>query len=153
MTDILPGIKDADRPSAHGAALGQALARIAAAGDPDAAMCSTCAFREGSLPNQMAGTVIVALNTMVDIDKADFACHHGLKDGEPQRLCAGYIAARLAPFRFTAAAIKEAKRLMEELRDGPDEVRAKFDAWVDTLTGPVADVYELGRLYAKREQS
>lgn len=96
-------IKSPQRPSAHGRALGAGLARVA---DKMAALhpeipdrCKTCAFREGTIPNQMAGTLLEALHCVVGIDPSPFGCHHTLgKDGIPTSLCAGYALARLAPF-------------------------------------------------------
>jgi hypothetical protein len=150
-------IKNADRPSRHGASLGAVLADLAEAGraaDPTVPEpCGTCAFRRGSMPNQMAGTGIVALNTILGIDTDDFACHHGMEDGEPTRLCAGYIAALLAPFSVTKEAlIKLGSRLDDS--SGPDEVRAAFDAWLAEVDPDgKMDVYQLGRAYARTAKS
>jgi hypothetical protein len=74
--------QDGDRPSLHGKMLGKALALIAEIGRRDAPMpipdtCLTCAFREGTMPNQTAGTGMVALNCVLRIDTDRFACHHG----------------------------------------------------------------------------
>lgn len=145
-----------DRPSRHGKLLGHALATIAAIGRRDAPMpipecCLTCAFREGSVPNQTAGTGVIALNIVLGIDRDRFACHHGMKDGEPQKICVGYVAAMLAPYSQTKAILAA---FYDELKDfdaaGPDEVRAAFDAWL-ALADPEQrmDVYEAARAYAK----
>jgi hypothetical protein len=71
-----------DRPSRHGAIMGQALALIEMAGRRDAPFempdtCSTCAFREGSYTNQCGGTGVVALKIVAGLDPDRFACHHG----------------------------------------------------------------------------
>ena len=142
-----------ERPSRHGAILGEALSKIAAAGRaysptelPDA--CLTCAFREGCMTNQMAATGMVALNCVIGIDPDRFACHHGMKDGEPSKLCVGYVAAILAPFSFTKEVLCE---LADKLNTqcGPDEVRAEFDAWLsETDPDGKMDDYQLARAYA-----
>lgn len=118
------------RPSQHGAALGEALADIAKAGavgtDLLSAMCATCAFREGSLANQLAGTGVVALNCVLGVDPDDFACHHGMKNGEPTKLCAGFLAAQLAPREIVLAAVQLVSARLAALPDH-DAVRAAFD--------------------------
>lgn len=95
--------RDGDRPTKYGAMLGEVLALMAELGRRDAPMeipdtCLTCAFRRGTMPNQSAGTGKVALDCVLGIDRDRFACHHGMKDGEPQKICVGYVAAMLAPF-------------------------------------------------------
>jgi hypothetical protein len=146
------------RPSRHGAFLGEALSLIEMAGRKDfpgelAPLCATCAFRPGSLPNQTAETGVIALNTVLGIDKDRFACHHGMKDGQPSKLCAGYIAARLAPFSFTKEVLAAMLTQLDRL-EGPDEVREAFDAWfaqVDS-TGKT-DEYKLARIYASYDKA
>jgi hypothetical protein len=69
---------DGDRPSLHGKMLGKALALMADLGRRDAPMpipdqCLTCAFLEGSMPNQTAGTGMIALNCVLRIDPDRFA--------------------------------------------------------------------------------
>lgn len=147
-------MKDRERPSQHGAALGKALALIERAGRQDAPelpeMCSTCAFREGCMTNQMAATGTVALNCVLGIDKDRFACHHGMKDGQPKKLCAGYIAASLAPYSFTQ---KVVEALAKDLGTLPahDEVREAFDAWIAEVDpGDQMDDYARAREYEKR---
>lgn len=145
-----------DRPSRHGKMLGAALTTIAAIGRRDAPMpipdcCLTCAFREGSLPNQTAGTGKMALDCVLGIDQDRFACHHGMKDGEPQKICVGYIAALLAPFsevRAILSAFHDELKLIYD--DAPDDVRSAFDAWL-AIADPEQrmDVYEAARAYAK----
>jgi hypothetical protein len=145
-----------DRPSRHGRLMGKALATIAALGRRDAPMnipdaCLTCAFKEGTAPNMTAGTGIIALNCVLGIDRDRFACHHGMKDGEPQKICAGYVAARLAPWSEVQAILSA---FYEELRaigdDAPDEVREAFDSWLaDADPEKRMDVYEAARAYAR----
>lgn len=144
-----------DRPSRHGQMLGKALAAIADAGyeakpgQPE--RCLTCAFRAGSMPNQTAGTLMMAMECLLRIDSDDFACHHGMKDGEPTRFCAGYQAAIAAPFQLTRNLLVEAMRQIEKLVPGaPDEVRIAFDAWLKEVDPDQGmDVYQAARAYAK----
>lgn len=140
-----------DRPSRHGAILGEALSKVAKAGD-DGIMelaCSTCAFKEGTVPNQTAGTGSLALNCVLGIDDAGFACHHGMKEDWPTKLCAGYVAAQNASWEVTKALIADVAPRLAAM-EGPDQVRADYDAWL-VLHDPdeKMDVYEIARLYAK----
>lgn len=146
-----------ERPSQHGVILGELLAAMADAGRlhapelPD--MCATCAFRPGCMTNQMAATGLTALNCVLGIDTDRFACHHGMTDGRPAKLCAGYIAARLAPFEFTKAAMG---LLMERLSSltGPDEVREAFDGWIAEVDPDNRmNDYERGRAYLRSFQN
>jgi len=145
-----------DRPSRHGKLLGHALALIAQIGRRDAPIpipdcCLTCAFREGSMPNQTAGTGKTALDIVLGIDRDRFACHHGMKDGEPKKLCVGYVAAMLAPFSEVKAIISAVHDELANISDSdPDDVRSAFDAWL-ALADPEMrmDVYEAARAYAK----
>jgi hypothetical protein len=145
-----------DRPSKHGALLGEALALIAMAGRKDfpgdlPEPCLTCAFREGTMPNQSPGTGSMALNCVLGIDKDRFACHHGMKEGAPSKICAGYIAARLAPWSFTKEVLASLHRDLAAV-SGPDEVRAAFDAWLaDADPAGKMDVYQQARAFAARE--
>ncbi len=126
--DQVPGVGEAtapQRPSNHGRALGLELARLADAmveaypEIPD--RCKTCAFREGTIPNQMAGTLVEALNCVVGLDPANFGCHQTLDtSGLPTTLCAGYILARLAPFNDVKQALI---RVTEKLDDAPTPPR------------------------------
>lgn len=144
-----------ERPSKHGKILGDALALLAMAGRKDAPTeipdgCLTCAFRQGTMPNEMAATGKVALDCVMGIDKDRFACHHGMKDGEPPRLCTGYIAALLAPWSFTKEVLAAVKRDLDAMGDGPDEVRAAFDRWHDGIDPDrKMDDYQLARAYAR----
>lgn len=143
-------MKDFDRPSMHGKYLGEALVLIARAGRKALAArvirddenvgadatepCLTCAFRSGTVANMSGGTGLLALNCALKIDENEFACHHGLKDGEPTRICAGYALAVVAPFAETKEIVKamydQLRLLGDSERDGyVDAVRADFDAW------------------------
>lgn len=146
------------RPSKHGAILGDALALLAMAGRKDAPMeipecCLTCAFRPGTLPNATAETGKMALDCVLGIDKDRFACHHGMKEGAPRKLCAGYVAAVLAPWSFTKEVIAAVHADMGKIAE-PDEVRAAFDVWLaETDPQGAMDVYQLARAYANRKAS
>ncbi len=147
-----------ERPSNHGKILGHALALIAMAGRRDAPfelpdMCATCAFREGCMTNQMAATGKVALDCVLGIDKDLFACHHGMKDGSPSKICVGYVAARLAPWSIMVEILNTLKADLDE-RPDTDEVRAAFDAWLDEVDPQrKMNDYELARAYTKRSPS
>jgi hypothetical protein len=142
-----------ERPSAHGAILGEALSDLAKAGavgtDLLSVMCSTCAFREGCMSNQMAATGVEALNIVLGIDDADFGCHHGMKDGFPTRFCAGAAAAKRAPFSVLQSALRTLNSRLELLPES-DAVRADFDAWVARHDpGCQLDDYQRARLFAR----
>lgn len=147
---------EGDRPSKHGKVLGEALALIADLGERDARMdnwrerCATCAFRKGTAPNMTAGTGMIALNCVLGIDRDRFACHHGLKDGEPQRICVGYIAARIAPFTH----VKEVMAALHAdlgLDDPNDPVREAFDGWLKEIDPEgKMDVYQAARAYQRK---
>ena len=142
-----------ERPSRHGKICGEMLADLADAGrralQVDMDVCGTCAFRRGSMPNMMAATGLEAMNTVLGIDPDDFACHHGMKDGRPTKLCAGYLLAKAAPW-------PEVKARMSKMKDdlaamsGPDEVRAAFDAWIEQVDPHhTMDDYQRGRAWAR----
>ncbi|SFL99921.1 hypothetical protein SAMN03159423_4812 [Bradyrhizobium sp. NFR13] len=148
---------EGDRPSIHGKMLGKALSIIAEMGRRDAPMaipdpCLTCAFREGTMPNMTAGTGMVALNIVLRIDTDRFACHHGLKEGEPQKLCSGYVAAMLAPFGNVREILAAFHAELATVGEQPDDVRAAFDAWLNRADPERRlDVYQAAREYAKAE--
>ena len=101
------------------------------------------------MPNRMGGTGLVAMHCAIGTDPAPFGCHHGMLDGEPARVCAGWIAARQAPFESWQAALLTVLDRPED--DGPDDVRDDFDHWWPTVDPEQRmDVYELGRAYALR---
>lgn len=135
--------------------LGEVLALLADIGRRDAPFpipeaCLTCAFRRGTSPNQSAGTGKMALDCVLGIDRDRFACHHGMKEGEPSKLCVGYVAARLAPFSQVKEILAAFYDELVEIGDGPDEVRAAFDAWIDRADPErKMDVYEAARAYAR----
>lgn len=144
-----------DRPSKHGKLLGEALALIADKGRACSAeslpdTCLTCAFRRGCMTNQMASTGKLAFDILVGLDKDDFACHHGMKDGSPTKLCAGYLAAKLAPWKFTVEVTQGLAAALNAMsNDETDEVREQFDAWLrDTDPDFKMDAYQLARAYA-----
>ena len=146
---------DGARPSQHGRLMGKALALIAALGRNDSPMpipetCLTCAFREGSMPNETAEIGIIALNCVLGIDKDRFACHHGMKDGDPQKICAGYVAALLAPFSKVKEILAAFHEELATIKDEPDAVREAFDRWL-AVADPERrmDVYQAARAYAR----
>ncbi len=146
-----------DRPSRHGRIMGQALALIAMAGRRDAPMempdmCATCAFREGCFTNQCAGTGVVAMRIVAGVDPDRFACHHGRDaDGQPSKLCIGYVAARLAAPSFVHEVLATLKDDLDAAGgEGPDEVRAAFDTWLAKIDpGGKMDDYRRAREYNK----
>ncbi len=149
-------ITEADRPSAHGKLLGSALALIEKLGRRDAPMvipdcCLTCAFREGSLPNMSAGTGIIALNCAIHIDRDRFSCHHGMKDGEPTKICAGYAAAMFAPWSSVIVVLEALQKEIDKFSPGDDDgLRTAFDAWAVALDPKKRqDVYAMARMFAK----
>lgn len=115
------------KPSAHGRALGAAFARMADRLEPlypeILPRCKTCAYRAGTFPNQMAGTLLDALSCHGG--EAVFGCHAGLKveDGaefgepapgqEPRRICSGYLLVELVPIKQFAAELAEVTREMD----------------------------------------
>lgn len=144
-----------DRPSRHGELMGNLLARLAEAGNTGelegilSFMCATCAFRRGSLPNTSAGTGMIVFNCAVGIDSDRFACHHGMKDGHPQKLCAGYLAAKNAPFEVMKAETAQLYDALSRLGDD-DATRNAFDAWAEREDpNRMLDVYELARQWAR----
>jgi hypothetical protein len=91
---------------------------------------------------------------MLGIDKDRFACHHGMKDGQPSKICVGYIAARVAPWSFTKEVLLAMQAELDKIDGGPDEVRAAFDAWWSgTDPQREMDVYQQARAYAARSSS
>jgi hypothetical protein len=152
-----PVEKGPERPSRHGAILGAALAQLAeagcrAVGDDAVPWCATCAFKPGSMPNQMAATGLTAYKCAIGVDPEPFGCHHGLAlDGQPTRLCAGWLAAKHAPWEL----VKEvSERLALALQDvgGDDPIRADCDAWLAAVDPKgEMDNYQLARLWLKRE--
>ena len=97
----------------------------------------------------MTATGVEALNIALGIDDAHFMCHHGMKEGEPTRLCVGAIAAIIAPDDIKQSAIRTLSAKLDS-QDGPDEVRVAFDDWVTTIDpDSTMDDYTRGRAYLK----
>lgn len=148
--------KDRERPSTHGALVGQAIASMASAGrrvDPAIPEeCATCAFRAGTMTNQMASTVLDALQCAIGADPAVFACHHGMNGCEPTRVCAGWLAAQKAPY----AEVRQIAELLHHALDarvagGPDPIRDAFDAWLSTVDPHgVMNDHQRARIYARK---
>jgi hypothetical protein len=140
-----------ERPSYHGAVLGEYLAQMAesATGFLPEDCCATCAFRRGCMTNQMASTGLVAFKCAMGVDPDAFACHHGMKDGEPTKICAGWLAAQAAEW-------DDIKNFSEQLTaslgaiPNPDPIRTAFDAWIERVdpAGTLND-YQRGRLYLR----
>jgi hypothetical protein len=147
---------DSDRPSRHGQLLGETLALLADLGERDIPFplpprCSTCAFRRGSLPNQTAATGIIALNCTLGVDKDRFACHHGMRNGEPSKLCIGYLAAREAPFSLVKQIMQAFAKDLATISDDSDQVRSAFDVWAREVDPDGnLDCYALAREWGKR---
>ena len=76
------------------AAIGRELVRFFEQEEPASAppRCHDCAFRAGTLANE-SYTIANALKCVME--GIPFYCHHGEENGEPTRLCRGWIA--LAP--------------------------------------------------------
>lgn len=142
-----------ERPSTHGAILGEALARIAESvtGELPQECCATCAFRRGCMTNLMASTGLVAFACAVGADPDPFACHHGMKDGEPTKICAGWLACQLADFDTVKAVGAWLTGQLARLGDGqPDPIREAVDAWLARVDpADRLDDYQRGRLYLK----
>lgn len=153
-------MNEGDKPSSYGAILGDALALMAAAGRrdmPEGMMvpdcCLTCAFKEGTLPNRMAGTGKIALDCVLGIDRDRFACHHGMRDGEPKRICSGYYAAMVAPFSFVKEVLESVHKDLAAFKDGdPDPVMDDYLRWLSRIDPDgKMDVYQIARAYALRD--
>jgi hypothetical protein len=144
-----------ERPSTHGAIVGEALAQIAESvtGALPKDCCATCAFRRGCMTNQMASTGLVAWKCAIGADPDPFACHHGMVDGEPTKVCAGWLAAKVADFedvkRISAEMLAKVNALPDDGLD-PDPVREAFDAWIERVDPDHSmDDYRRGRLYLR----
>lgn len=154
ISDNLPErtpVKERERPSTHGAIVGEALAKIAESvtGELPRDCCATCAFRRGCMTNQMASTVLDAFKCATGVDPSGFACHHGMKDGEATKICAGWLAAQLAEFETVKAICGDmVEALQARSEDDHDPIREAFDAWIAEVDpeGRLND-YQRGRLY------
>lgn len=132
-------MSERQRPSAHGAALGKALADMAdgiAKRAPHLdTRCSSCAFKHGTIPNQMAGTLKEALDIVVGIDDAVFMCHDkpGVVSGrcQPDRVCAGYTLAQYATrdemLTMLGAASADLNAMQSQTAQAPKQDRSPED--------------------------
>lgn len=73
----------------------EAETKIRAMGLEPPDRCASCAFRAGTIPNTKAlATGFDALKCLVE--DHPFGCHHDKKDGQPTRLCAGFLMIQAA---------------------------------------------------------
>ncbi len=149
-------VVDPDRPSQHGAVVGRVITELERIGRetlPDLPLaCLTCAFREGSAPNQMASTAMVAFKCATGADRGPFGCHHGMHDGLPAKLCAGYFAAQHAMRTQFARAKELILGMSDSLAELPahDSIREAFDAWWNEVDPDrTMDAYQFARAYAR----
>jgi hypothetical protein len=101
MTDLVP-----NRPTPEGIEAGKQVARLWRASVKDAwekcpeAMalvpdrCSSCAFREGTVPNGCPETVLDAIKCV--IEGVPFMCHHNMVDGKATEVCRGWLVTQRA---------------------------------------------------------
>lgn len=103
------------------------------------------------MPNESAGTGKIALDCVLGIDNDCFACHHGMKDGQPKKICVGYAAALLAPWPEVMAIVSAFADELSNVDDAAlDPVREAFDSWlIDADPKKRMDVYEAARVYAR----
>jgi len=145
------------KPSVHGATLGRELARLADSQVVDhpeiRSRCMTCAFREGTMPNMMAPTLLQAMHCVLGTDPSPFGCHHTLDaNGIPTQLCAGYELCKEASFEDAREAVGRASanlnRLCAESSETAMEIAA-FDAWRITVDPEDRlDDYAVAKLFA-----
>lgn len=142
-----------ERPSTHGQIVGQALTAIVTSvfGELPKDCCATCAFRPETMTNQMAATTLTAYKCAIGADPNPFGCHHGMKDGEPVKACAGWLVSQLADFdKVREIAEQVAKQLDARALDAPDPIREAFDAWIAEVDPDgTMDDYQRGRAYLK----
>lgn len=109
------------RPSKHGNILGTAFAKLADRMEPLCPTvperCKTCAFRSGTIPNQMAGTLVEAMHCVIGTDPSPFCCHQSLRDGEPTHLCAGYVLVKKARFEEVRSELANALTELSTMED------------------------------------
>lgn len=91
-------------PSEAGRALGEQLARLTdielakdlPAHPAQLQRCDECAFRSGTTPNGCVETIMDAVKCM--LEREPFYCHKvAAADGEPRRLCGGWVAMTCNP--------------------------------------------------------
>jgi len=56
--------------------------------------CSSCAFREGTVPNGCPETVLDAIKCV--IEGVPFMCHHNMVDGKATEVCRGWLVTQRA---------------------------------------------------------
>jgi hypothetical protein len=148
-------VADDDNPrrgtSTGAARLGAALADLAERhrrpGDPDP--CSSCGLKKGTLANMAGQTMIDAMNVLAGIDGDVFGCHHGMKDREPTKACAGWLAARRASRDELLQAIGSVAIPNDDNPEN-DPVGVYVAAWAkqNDPEGKL-DSYQLARLWEK----
>jgi len=94
-------MKERNRPSPEGRAVGDNLARFADAEEKRwrkemgfvPVRCASCAFRKGTYPNGCLSTVSDAMKC--SMQRIPFYCHHDVKlkreDQDPKTICGGWI--------------------------------------------------------------
>jgi len=95
--DGAPGVPNV--PTDEGRALGAEIARLVdndearvrAAGLPVPPRCGDCATRLGTPPNGCAPTLMDFVKCAAEGEP--FMCHVGAVDGEPARICGGWLLA------------------------------------------------------------
>lgn len=84
-------------PSEEGRKLGKELARLADAGEPACRLtapamlprCGTCAFREGTVPNTLAATLMTAVKCAIEVEP--FYCHERKDEQSEPIICMGWL--------------------------------------------------------------
>lgn len=152
-----------DRPSDHGALMGDLLAMLYEAGlksmggDAPDKRCSTCAFRKGTMASQCAGTTMDAFDCTLGLgDNGDFNCHSGIGEGqEPKAVCQGYVIAKLAPVSLAASALPSLLEKLSEKQES-DTIQEAFDSWFVEQYGSddtaVVDFYDVNKDYMERDK-
>lgn len=115
------------RPSEHGRAVGKVFAGLADAMAVRAPQldtrCSTCAFSQGTIPNQMSGTLLDVMRIVAGVDDSVFMCHHapGVVSGrcQPTTICAGYLLTQQATRDEIVRALEQAHGALIDLASEP----------------------------------
>lgn len=130
-----------------GAALADVATRHRRPGDPDP--CGTCGLKKGTLPNMAGRTMIDAMHVLAGIDGDAFGCHHGMKEGEPTRPCAMWLAARRASRDELQAALGSVLIPLDDLPEN-DPVGVYVTTWADQHDPErKLDTYQLARLWER----